>query len=683
MKPSPPTRSVLPIAPLLGVCLGILAGLAPLLSQVAPWAVLLLIGAAGMRLFVSQRSGAMPSLALKVVLIALGAGGIALTYGSMLGTESGLSILIILVALKVLETNSARDFHVLALLGYFLALCDLFFSQDLLLWLYVGLVVVWVTATLVCFHRGGQARAYWRASRTAGALLLQGLPLALVLFALFPRAYGGFRFQFSRSLIGTAGMSDRLSPGSVASLALSETVAFRASFPDGNVPPLSQMYWRGAVFWKGNGLNWEPGPLRDPLERRIGQLGGTPIRQRIYLQPHGGKWLFALDRPSGERTRGDTARFDFMPGSYLQSQRILFNLFTYEVVSRPENRETVLAREQERAALALPLQVSPRVKALAESWRAASKTDREVIDRALQHFRVERFSYSLEPGSYGQDALDEFLFERRVGFCEHYAATFATLMRLAGIPSRVVIGYHGGELNGSYVRVRQSDAHAWTEAWIKGKGWLRVDPTEAIAPERISSGLASYLESQAAASDDASSGASNTALGWREMMREMRLAWDNINYQWDLRVLNYDEDNQRSFFAQIGIKNAGWMEPLLWLLLAALVLLSLLSLWLRRSGKPPRDEIGRWFAKFTKLLASAGVVREPWEGPIRFGERAAAACPNHAPAIQHVATTYAKLRYGAAPQEPQELADAVRALPKSFAKTGGELASADATLPSP
>jgi transglutaminase-like putative cysteine protease len=651
--------SAVATAPLVAICLCLLLAAAPLFPHVAGWAVALLVVAAAARLHMNRRAARLPSLALKVVLFGLSTGGIAISYGTMLGVEPGMTVLIVLLALKIIETNGERDFQVLVLLGHFLCLCALFFSQELLMWLYVGVVFLLLTATLVRFHLGPATAGVARPVALSAKLLAQALPIVVVLFLFFPRTSTGFRFQFSRSLLGSGGMSDRLSPGSISSLALNEEIAFRVDFPDGTTPPISQMYWRGVVLWRGDGLTWVTGPQL-PLERRTDRLAGPAIRQRISLQPHGGRWIFALDRPTG-----DQPRFELMPGGYLLNSRLVFNPLHYEVVSRPENHELSLPVEQMRAALAPAVRPSPQVQALVDGWRSGAANGREIVERALHHFHEEKFSYSLTPGTYGENALDDFMFSRRVGFCEHYAAAFAALMRVVGIPSRVVIGYHGGELNrmGNYVIVRQSDAHAWAEVWLQDSGWLRVDPTEVIAPDRISSGLASFLQTHGAGGEQADANDSDTAIGWRDLMRELRLGWDSVNYQWELRVLNFDEDDQRAFLAQIGLDDqwpqvAGWMAGIF------AVLLGGLALWLRRPGRLQQDEAGSAWSEFCRILASAGVAREPWEGPLHYGERAAATFAAHGAAIMDVAHLYARLRYSASPPGARELTSAVRALPR-------------------
>lgn len=648
------------MAPLVGMIVSLLAATLPLSEKVAGWVMAGFLVACIVRIVLNRPGARLPSLPLKLLLFAGSVGGVALSYGSPLGLEPGFSILVALVALKLVEANGPRDFHVLALLGFFLALCDLFFSQDLIQWIYVAAILLLILATLVRFHRGSGKGSYPRSTWFALRLLLQSLPIAVLLFLFFPRIYGGVRFQFSQSLMNIGGMSDRLSPGSISSIALNNDVVFRADFPDGNIPPMSSMYWRGGILWRGEGLTWVLGPFFSRSEYRAAPGGGLPIRQRISLQPHGGRWLFALDRPM--ELRGAT----YLPGGVLQSKRAIISRYRYEVVSRPEDRETTLPRDQWNAALQLPAHIDPRVRALVDSWKAENPKPGQIVEAAIRYFRRERFVYTLQPGSYSdRNGLEEFLFERRQGFCEHYAAAFATLMRLAGIPSRIVIGYHAGEYNslGKYVIVRQSDAHAWCEVWLKGVGWQRVDPTDVIAPDRISSNLASYLESHSPQSDATSGGRSLAATGWREIQHDFQLAWDSLNYQWDLHILNFDEEAQSNFLMSLGLGALSWTSILFWILIITALFVAALSFFLRRS-RSPVDKVARGYAGFCHALARAGLPREPWEGAQHFASRAASHFPEQAELIERISQLYIELRYGRGAANAGPFLAAIRRLPR-------------------
>ena len=653
------------MAPLALACTGLALAGVPLASRVAGWVNALLAVAIVVRLVLNRRAQRLPSLPTKLLLLASGALGVAATFGSIVGVGAGLSILLLLVSLKLLETETVRDFQVLTVLGYFLALCDLFFSQDLLAWLYVALVLTVLTAGLVRFHRRAGACGLGEAGRTACTLLLQALPVAALLFLFTPRAYLGIPFRFASSLLGTQGMTDRLAPGDLASLVLNDAVAFRAGFPDGTLPAPADMYWRGPVLWRGEGFKWGQG-ARLSLEALRGRLAGAAIRQRISMAPSGGRFLFALDRPESA-----SANAVFQFGGWLKSERPIQNTLQYEAVSRTENREAVLALDHRDAALELAAPPSPEVRALAAAWRAGAANERAVVANALRYFRTEPFTYTLEPGTYGADGLEEFLFRRRAGFCEHYAAAFATVMRVAGVPSRIVVGYRGGEFApGDYAIVRQNCAHSWCEVWIAGSGWLRVDPTEAIAPERVSQSLAPHLQTRGAQA--AAGGGAQAAWRWSDIPRQLGLVWDSVNYHWDLHVLNFDEDRQRSFFAWAGLGRFRWIEILGWSALAATALLALVALWLRRPARFRTDAVTRGYERFCKRLAAAGVAREPWEGAMGFSERAARAFPEHAAALQRIGALYAALRYARTPGPVAEFAAAVRGMPGLVKMTNGE-----------
>lgn len=647
--------SALPMLPLAVLCAALALTTLPLAGKALGWVIAALWLALAVRLAAQHRGTRLPSLPIKLLLLAGGVGGVRQSFGTLTGPEPGLSILLVLIAMKVLETRSPRDLQVLAVVGYFLCLCGLFFSQTLLLWLYVAGVAALITAALVAFYHG--AGRVGRSLRLTATLFAQALPVAALLFVIFPRSYSGVRFQFGRAVLGNQGISDRLDPGSVAALAQRDTVVLRAEFPDGTIPAAEDMYWRGAVLWSTRGLSWARGV---PLSREVrrGQFGGPIIRQRISLQPHGERWIFALDRP-----RTEPPKTMAMPGGYLQSDRSIANHIVYTVESQPENRETRLSLDHVEAGLALPADLSPEVRALAASWTAKAQSPREIVAAGLRHFRTERFTYTLDPGTYESEALDEFLFRRRAGFCEHYAAAFATLMRAAGLPARIVVGYHGGQYNavGHYIIVRQYHAHAWCEVWLAGSGWLRVDPTDAIAPERVSSGLAAELRPSA---ERAGGEAGSEAVWWRAATDQFGLAWDSINYRWDLHVQNFDDEQQRTLLARFGLPQASWLGLALWCALGAVVVFALVGLWLRWPRRAERDPMVRSYELLCQRLATAGVAREPSEGPLAFTTRAAHAFPDHGAELQRLGELFVQARYGRAPREPRAFVAAVRAFPR-------------------
>jgi transglutaminase-like putative cysteine protease len=391
------------------------------------------------------------------------------------------------------------------------------------------------------------------------------------------------------------------------------------------------------------------------------------IRQHIMLEPYGDTWLFALDHPASA-----VPQAAYETGGALRRHRAFYTRIGYDVESRPLNRQVDLWPDEREAAMRKPVTVSPAVQELADSLSYNAPNDLAIVNHGLNYFRVSGFVYSLSPGAYASPALDEFLFKRRVGFCEHYAAAFASLMRLAGVPARVIIGYQGGEFNeiGRYLIVRQSDAHAWCEVHLQGRGWLRVDPTSVIAPDRVNAGLQSYLETKESARSPIAQAVSSAV--WRDLQRRARLYWDNLAYQWNLRVLSFDRDTQRSFFASFGFVDFSDYNLATVLMFGTVILLGALLIWLRRT--PPAalgDPARRWYARYCRRLARAGLVRRPAEGPLGFAERAAAFYPALAPAFREIGRLYAGLRYSAQPPRLRELIRAIRQIPRRLPEDRG------------
>ena len=641
--------STIPRRPLLWLATALLFTVPPMFGNLAWWVPVCFLVTLLAKLWMEWRGYRLRSLVWKLVFAAAGLGCVKLGYHSLVGLEPGLSIYVLLISIKILEAHTARDFHIVALLGWFLGLAGLFVSQNLGAGLYAAATFWLVLTGVVQFHRGVTSRqVFLPPLRSSLALMLQSLPLAVVLFFLFPRGSGPFRFELKRSFFGRTGMSENLSPGSVSSLALSNEVAFRTEFLDGNVPRPSSMYWRGGVLLECDGLAWSPHYLGIAPPAEI--AGGEKVRQRIIIQPSGGQWVFALDWPV--KNPGDSTRM--LVGNIIRSKKPIYSPRLYEITSNLTNQDAELSPMEREASLRLPFNISGRARTLAKSWSRDGVATRVVVTRAMQFFRQENFRYSLSPGQYGDDGLDDFLFRRRVGFCEHYAAAFATLMRLAGIPALVVVGYQGGQFNslGGYLVVRQSDAHAWCEVWNPGKGWERADPTGAVAPGRVDFGFDSFMNTASSnAAGTAAAGDFRVAGAWgrQPVFRKLQLAWDAISYEWDAHVLNFDEDAQQTFFLNLGFIDTRPLRLLGWLVCVGMAVLCAQSLWAWWKTRVAPDRIRKLYDRFCKRVRALGVGREPWEGPRHFAVRAASRLPAHADRISHVADLYISLRYA---QEP-------------------------------
>jgi transglutaminase-like putative cysteine protease len=432
-----------------------------------------------------------------------------------------------------------------------------------------------------------------------------------------------------------------MEPGSLSNLTLSDAVAFRVTFKS-QVPPMNRLYWRGPVLWNYDGRTWRA-PRLDFGEPTY-QTSFYPVDYTVTVEPHGKVWLFALDLPGNLPPRS-MATADFQ----LISARPVTTRLRYEMTSflnyiyGADESEATLQR-----ALQLPPGFNPRTRALALELKRKNDTDRKLMDAVLTMFNQEAFSYTLSPPLLGEHSIDEFLFDTKRGFCEHYSSAFTVLMRAAGIPARVVTGYMGGEMNpiGNYLIVRQADAHAWTEVWLHDEGWVRVDPTAAVSPARIERGINAAV----------ASGRTLPLFSGREfpMLRNMQLAWDSLANSWNQWVLGYTPERQRALMTRAGLEDANWRTLVVLLLGAtAVVTLALSLITLRRLRVRVRDPVRLAYSTFCRKLHSRGLSRRDEEGPLSYADRVSHARPDLERIVRRFVRLYVDLRYGRASGEQQ------------------------------
>ena len=597
------------------------------------------------------------------------------------GSTAALTFLLVLVSLKLLELDTRRDYIVGALLGYFLVLSGFFFNQSLLLALYTALALVVNTLALTLACGASPVRP---SLRLALALCLQTLPIVTVLFIFFPRIDGQFQFFSGRSRLGHSGMSDRLKPGEVARIAESDDVAFRAELPAEPVVQPGNLYWRGPVLAQCDGLEWTAVKLKlDPAtaaESAVLDPNRQVVTQRITLEPQQNRLLFALDLPVESLTKNVVFAAD---GSIEFGQQIMRKL-VYNVTSRLPAAGALTVAEPKKPNLRylqLPRTLSPKVRALAEGWRRQAKRgDVEIVNTGLEFFRSGGFAYTLSPGTYaGADPLEEFLFQRRRGFCEHFAASFATLMRAADVPARVVLGYQGGRLNwlGSHLTILQSDAHSWCEVWLAGRGWHRVDPTAVVAPDRVNLGTDSYNALSQMGQLSATERLQqlfrlNNPTGFRWLARNVSMAWDTIDMQWNLHVIGFNLEAQGDLMRDLGLGRLGMFGGAMGIVLGLGIGAGAFAffLFLRSrslsSSHAQASVLAKIYARFCRKIARAGgPPREPHEGPLDFAARAAGLLPASAGEIQRITRIYVDGRYRRGSGEIEagagELLEAVRA----------------------
>ena len=571
-----------------------------------------------------------------VVLIAIGGLiGVFLTYRSIFGREAGVALLVIMLGLKLLESRTLRDAMLITFLGYFLVITHFLYEQNIPTALYLVACTVVITATMLSLHYAHAEPPFRVQLRTAGVLLAQSVPLMVVMFLLFPRVPGPLWGLPQDAFTGVSGLSDTMTPGSLSNLILSDAVAFRVKF-ETTIPRRNSLYWRGPVMWDFDGRTWSA-PRFFYTAAGI-DAAGDPVSYEVTLEPHNKRWLFALDLPGKVPPRAliatDYQLYSFQPVN--NRMRYEMTSLLNPVFGQAENSLAL------RRALFLPAGSNPQAQEFARALRAKHRDDGAIVEEVLSMFREQKFYYTLTPPLLGAQAVDEFLFATRNGFCEHYASAFTVLMRAAGIPARVVTGYQGGEINefGNYLIVRQSDAHTWTEIWLKDRGWVRVDPTSAVSPTRVSAGITAAIPS----------GESLPILAGNdiEWIRKLRLSWDFMSNAWNQWVLGYTPERQRWFLESVGFDNATWQNMAAALFCVAGVIVAIFTaIALRQLKDRVRDPVKIAYLRFCDKLRRRGLPRDPAEGPLDYASRLERLRPDLAPATSAITRLYVALRYGA------------------------------------
>jgi len=593
-----------------------------------------------------RRGGRHPPVWIKVPLIGLLLALIVSTYGTLFGREPGSAFAVGLLVLKLMESERLRDARVGVAFAAFALMSALLFDQSIVATLIVALGIVPAVMTLRSVEEVEPARMRLRVEVMPVLLaLVVSIPLALFAFLFIPR--------LSSPLWGaptmdraTTGLSDRMAPGDMAEVLTDDTPAMRVSF-DGPVPIASSRYFRAFTMTRFDGQAWSPGFLRrddSVLE------GSARFHYRVTLEPTRERVLPMLDMPVTAPTDA-SMRSD---RTALANQR-LDKTYTYDATATGEYRlDATLDPQTRRANLQLPANVGPRARAQAAAWVAQfGGNPTEIAQAALAMFHDGGFRYTLAAAPLGRDRIDDFLFGTREGYCEHYSSTFTFLMRAAGIPARVVTGYQGGYWNalGHYLLIRRADAHAWTELWLEGRGWVRFDPTGAVRPERVTLGAAA-----AAAVGDGGDSFFNAA--W---WRSARDRWDVVNQWWNQAVNGFDSLRQQGLLQPFGIRRAevGDLAIVLAIGCSLLVVVALgWALFQRREG----DELDVWMRRLQRKLEKAGVTRRAGEGPKHFMARAARALPDHRNALERLSEVYLRSRYANDEPPPESVSEFSRAV---------------------
>ncbi|MDO8313564.1 MAG: DUF3488 and transglutaminase-like domain-containing protein [Sideroxyarcus sp.] len=674
-------------APLIyGLIACILLVSAPHAEHLPLWVSTLCAMLLAWRAYLTYSGNALPPRWLLLLITLAGVIAIGIGFRTLFGREVGVTLLILLATLKLLELRAVRDATVLIYLSCFIIITNFFYSQSIPTALFMLFTLLLIMATWVHLQTG--TLALKPRLRIAGILLLQAIPLSLIIFVLFPRVQGPL-WGMPQDAYATSGLSDTMSPGSMSKLSLSDAVAFRVIFND-RAPLREQMYWRGPVLWDFDGTTWTRGrnaTLQSPKLDNATQ----PVDYSVTLEPHNKPWLFALDIPSQLSIPAV-----FAPDFQLLSRSPVNARLRYSARSYLAYRANLDEPPQQmQRALNLPRGYNPQAIQLAKEWRAQAEAtpppqpsdettshstkpasgqvagypggstkgrqstaqqagrgidtgsnrpaeiDESLMRAALMYFNQNGFEYTLEPPLLGMNSVDDFLFTSKKGFCEHYAGSFVFLMRAAGVPARVVTGYQGGEFNefGGYYILRQADAHAWAEVWLRERGWVRIDPTAVIAPSRIQSGLNAALPD-------------NTALPFfartqSPFLLRLRFNLDAITNQWNQWVLGYNTERQFAFLTRLGMEDITWQKLAMNMLAGVSLLVGVFTLvMLRRLVTRQSDAIQALYLKFCRKLEKRGTKRATHEGAQDFSLRAAQQHPQQAQQIANITARYVALRYG-------------------------------------
>lgn len=644
---------------LIWLILGISLGALPHFSYQPLWVALIFSVMIGWRCMHIWRGWPLPSKQhrlLKWLHLSIAAISVILlinSYGTLIGRDAGVALLTVMLGLKVVEIRNHRDYYLSCFLGYFLVVTNFFYSQSMPTAILMFIVVAIMTTCLISLNDPKRLLNDKARFKLASQMLLQAIPVMLLLFVFFPRIAGPLWGLPQDAYGAKTGLSNSMSLDNISQLIQSDEIAFRVKF-EGPLPKKSDQYWRGPVLWHTDGTTWT-GLEHAKLAADVPKINstGTEYRYTTTLEPHNDHWLFALDFP---QQHPEFLNSHFTQDGQLRSNQPVKLRQQYRLSSQTQFTFNASADIYLAEALQLPEQ-HPRTKQLAQQWLAETQNPRELIQRALNHFNQQAFFYTLTPPVLAGDGIDNFLFESRRGFCQHYAASFTILMRAAGIPTRVVTGYQGGEINpiDDFLVVRQRDAHAWTEVWLENEGWIRIDPTAAVASERIEEGMSTIMPL---------SMRSPLFIANSEklvnMWQNLRNNWEALDNRWNQWIISYGPKLQKEFLSKLGI-SPNWQSMVIWMISSISIILLIISAFLFYQ-RQRQDPLTRLYHVFCKR---SGIERHPSEGPLDFAVRMKQRHPHHASEIDLITARYINLQYG---NQSTEFTDLQRAI-KQFRPT--------------
>ena len=609
-------------------------------------------------LLVGKNKRTAPPQILIILMTVFSIGLIILFYGGWNGQRAGISFLVLLVSLKFLESRTLRDYYITCLISYFLAASSFLFNSSLINIFFVIIYALAITGIML--KLSSPSALSWKTTlSSASGIISRALPLALILFFFFPRIHGNFGFfpmQDDNELNNA--LSNDLVAGDIATAAFNNRLAFRVEF-DGPIPSNNKLYWRSKVMPIEENFTWRVRPptpndivnAKDKESYLADIATSTSSQQQltnytVLSEPSADIFLPYLDYVvnfsrgrflddfSVWQRRGRSSSFSYSGSALLQNSIIEPNQVNTQILLETSNQPTA------------------RTQALLTTWRQQANNPIELAQQVLNHFTNNEFYYSLYPPSLELQPVDEFLFNTKTGYCEHYASAFTTLMRWLGVPARVVAGYQGGLANqsGQYLEVRYSDAHAWSEILVDQQ-WVRVDPTAAISPERIEYGMDAFMslwDSSGLSGSNGDISLSNylNPTGMDRYYRQLRDGWNNIGYQWNKWVVNYDSDTQKELLANLGFNGPNRYGTLVIIMFSSLAAILLFYFWRLIPNKIKRSKSQNLYMKFVAKFNNTDVIKNLSDSPNEFAQKAIDQFPQQKQKILELTNTYVQLRYG-------------------------------------
>jgi len=614
--------------------------LAPHFISVPVWIPIVWISVAFWRWKIFQGAWNYPGKLQKTILVLGCCFGLYLSLGGGFRFELMVSLLIVGFTLKLLELKKRTDFVLLILIALFILATQFIEFNHLLAAVYGFFCLILLFATLMQLYTRIEQHSIWKVIRPSFYVLLQAIPFMLILFVVVPRL-GSF-WSVPSPQHAKTGMSDSMSPGDFTELMQSNELAFRVKFSS-VVPSREKLYWRSLVFSQFDGRAWSQIPLR----RSAGDFSqsgknsnieyqGNPIQYDVIVEPSGTRWLYVLAAPVGW-----SSHIGFLRDMRLQAFGPVNERMNYHVESVLTYKLNELGAEELTQNKVLPKNGNSKTRERAQTWLAEAGNNEKFIEKVLAYYQ-QSFFYTLKPPPLGVDVVDEFLWGTRQGFCEHFASSFVFFMRAAGIPARVVVGYQGGDINSvdGSLTVRQRDAHAWSEVWLEGKGWVMFDPTASVAPQRIQQGIEQSLsetDRQFLAKPFGSS---------VKFLLHLREQWDAVNLKWTQWVLNFDSESQSSLLKKwFGDSSVTRIIIFIMSLIMGLSALLFALLFLKNS-KEELSEPARIYLSICKKLKPLGFVPLPGETPRQFISRVISGRAELCPILSELIDLYEQLSYG-------------------------------------